>query len=128
MEPTVLIVEDERIIALDMRQKLRRLGFCVPAVAHNGEEALRLAAELRPDLVLMDIMLEGDLDGVETAGRIRQISQAPVVFVSACNDEPTKARALKTTRSDFVTKPVNMETLKVRMLAILDRKIPGSAS
>lgn len=119
MEPAVLIVEDERIIALDMRQKLRRLGFSVPAVAHNGEEAVRLASQHQPDLVLMDIMLEGDMDGVEAAKRIRQITQAPVVFVSACNDEPTKTRALKTARSDFVTKPVNMDTLRVRMLAIL---------
>ncbi|GAB6036807.1 response regulator [Fundidesulfovibrio butyratiphilus] len=128
MEPAVLIVEDERIIALDMRQKLRRLGFTVPAVAHNGEDAIRLAAQIRPDLVLMDIMLEGEMDGVEAAERIRLITQAPVVFVSACNDEPTKSRALNTSRSDFVTKPVNMDTLRVRMLAILERTDSDRAS
>ncbi len=116
---TILIVEDERIIALDLRQKLRKLDYDVPCMAHNGRDAVRLAKELQPDLVLMDIMIEGDIDGIEAARLIREQSDIPVIFVSACNDNATRARAMSDGPSAFVSKPVEISELKACIESLL---------
>ncbi|MEA3487041.1 MAG: PAS domain S-box protein, partial [Thermodesulfobacteriota bacterium] len=79
----ILIVEDERIIALEMRHKLESMGYDVPDIVSSGEEAIKKAEELRPDLVLMDIVLQGEIDGVEAAGQIRTCFGIPVVYVTA---------------------------------------------
>ncbi|MEA1970542.1 MAG: PAS domain S-box protein [Thermodesulfobacteriota bacterium] len=79
----ILIVEDERIIALEMRHKLESMGYDVSAIVSSGEEAVRKAEELHPDLVLMDIILQGEMDGVEAAGQIRTRFNIPVVYVTA---------------------------------------------
>jgi len=79
----ILIVEDERIIALEMRHKLESMGYDVSAIVSSGEEAVRMAEELHPDLVLMDIVLQGEMDGVEAAGQIRTRFDIPVVYVTA---------------------------------------------
>ncbi|MBI4805667.1 MAG: response regulator [Desulfovibrio sp.] len=111
----ILIVEDERIIALDLRSKVVKLGYTVLGLAHTGTEAVRLAGELQPDLVLMDIVLDGNLDGIEAARRIRNGCQVPVVFVSACNDPATKERAGQLGCSLFVSKPVDSHDLAERL-------------
>ncbi len=79
----ILIVEDERIIALETKYKLESMGYDVPAIASSGEEAIGKAQELSPDLILMDIILQGDMDGVEAAGQIRTRFNIPVVYVTA---------------------------------------------
>jgi len=79
----ILIVEDERIIALEMRRKLESMGYDVSAIVSSGEEAVRMAEELYPDLVLMDIILQGEMDGVEAAGQIHARFNIPVVYVTA---------------------------------------------
>ena len=117
----ILIVEDERIIALDLRQKLRRLGYDVPGVAHNGTDALSMAVELNPDLVLMDIVLEGDMDGIETARRMREHNDMPVIFVSACNDTSTRNRALEAGLCGFISKPVEAGELRACIESFLSR-------
>jgi len=111
----ILIVEDERIIALDLRSKLGRLGYKVTGLAHSGAEAVKLALELRPDLVLMDIILDNGFDGIEAARRIREQMDVPIVFVSACNDIPTKERARQLGCSSFVSKPVDSRDLAERI-------------
>ena len=111
----ILIVEDERIIALDLRSKLGKLGYSVIGLAHTGAEAVRLAAELCPALVLMDIILDGGFDGIEAARRIRQQREVPVGFVSACNDASTKERAGRTGCRAFVSKPVDSRELAQRI-------------
>jgi len=82
-KPKILIVEDERIIALETRYKLESMGYDVPAIVSSGEEAVKKAEELHPDLVLMDIILQEEMDGVETAGQIRTRFDIPVVYVTA---------------------------------------------
>ena len=76
MEPTkIMVVEDEPIVARDVRMSLERLGYQVPATVSSGEEAIRRAKECAPDLVLMDIVLKGSMDGIETARQLqRQLS------------------------------------------------------
>jgi two-component system cell cycle sensor histidine kinase/response regulator CckA len=89
----ILIVEDETIVALDVRGTLESLGYTVSDVASSGEEALTKAVETHPHLVLMDVKLKGAMDGVEAAARIRDVLDIPVIFLTAFSDEKTLGRA-----------------------------------
>jgi len=84
-------------------------------MAHTGQEAIRLAAELKPDLVLMDIILDGGMDGIDAATQILQNRSIPVVFVSACNDHGTRERASHLGCAGFVSKPVDSRELAARL-------------
>jgi two-component system, cell cycle sensor histidine kinase and response regulator CckA len=88
----ILIVEDERLIAVDLQRRLTRLGHSVVALAASGKEAIQKALALRPDVVLMDIRLQGDMDGVEAARQIQASVALPVVFMTAYVDEDTQQR------------------------------------
>ena len=101
----VLVVEDASIIAKDIQDMLRRLGYAVSAVASSGEEAVQKAAETHPDLVLMDIVLKGDMDGVEAAQQIRDRFHIPVVYLTAYADEDTLQRAKITEPFGLILKP-----------------------
>ena len=100
----ILVVEDERITAEDIKDGLKSLGYEVPAVVHSGEGAVRKAMELRPDLVLMDIKLEGEMDGIEAAGKIKKHFDIPVIYLTAYSDEDTLERARRTEPSGYVLK------------------------
>src|SRR5690348_10784844 len=91
--PEVLIVEDEQIVALDLAQRLKQLGYRVIGMTASGSEAVEIAGKQSPDLVLMDIRLQGDTDGIQAADRIGKVCQAPVVFITAFSDDETLARA-----------------------------------
>ena len=101
----ILVVEDESIVALDIQDRLESMGYEVPATVASGEKAVEQAAVLRPDLVLMDIQLQGRMDGVEAADQIRQRYGIPVVFLTANADHPTVQRAKVTEPFGFVIKP-----------------------
>jgi CheY-like chemotaxis protein len=101
----ILIVEDASIIAKDIQKILSRLGYAVPAVASSGEEAIQRAAETHPDLVLMDIVLKGDMDGVEAAAQIRDRFHIPVVYLTVYADEDTLQRARITEPFGYILKP-----------------------
>jgi PAS domain S-box-containing protein len=110
---TVLVVEDETIIALDVQASLTNLGYAVPAVATSGAEAVAQVAALRPDLVLMDIHLPGGMDGVEAAEVIRQRFDVPVVYLTAYADPGTVERARITEPYGYVIKPFEERDLRV---------------
>src|SRR5438132_9646193 len=101
----ILVVEDEGIVAKDIQNMLRGLGYHVPVTVATGPLALQKAAENRPDLVLMDIQLRGDLDGIETAERLADVHDAPVVYLTANSDEATLDRAKRTSPFGFLPKP-----------------------
>jgi DNA-binding response OmpR family regulator len=105
MKTGILIVEDEGLIALDLQKELERAGFTVVMVADNGAEALLNVERLRPTLVLMDIRLRGDQDGIETADLIRRRFHIPVMFVTAYADRETIFRARITGPFDYIVKP-----------------------
>jgi two-component system cell cycle sensor histidine kinase/response regulator CckA len=111
-QATILVVEDEGIVAMDLQQRLSGMGYSVPAVAASREEALRKAAEMRPDLVLMDIRLKGYVDGVEIAGTIREMLDVPHVFLTAYSDPATLARAKVTEPFGYIVKPFDDATLR----------------
>jgi PAS domain S-box-containing protein len=104
-KPAILIVEDEGIIARDIRQQLGELGYEVAGDTPTGEEAVVLAAQLKPDLVLMDIHLAGAMDGIEAAQTIRRESGTPVVFLTAFAGAETLERAKLTEPFGYIIKP-----------------------
>jgi CheY-like chemotaxis protein len=111
-KPTVLIVEDESIVALDMQNRVRKLGFEVPAVVSSGEDAIQKTTEVQPDVILMDINLDGAMDGVEAARRICDLFDVPIVYVTAYADEDTRARAALTRQFPFLIKPFEERELQ----------------
>jgi len=108
----ILIVEDERITAEDIRLSLGGLGYAVTGMASSGEEAIRKAEELHPDLVLMDIVLGGDMDGIEAAEIIRARFNIPVVYLTAYADEKTLERAKVTQPFGYILKPFDGRELR----------------
>jgi two-component system, sensor histidine kinase len=101
----IMVVEDEAIVALDIQSKLEGKGYEVPAVVSTGEEAVQKAEETRPDMVLMDIQLEGEMDGVEAAALIRSQFEIPVVYLTAFSDEKTLQRAKISEPFGYLLKP-----------------------
>src|ERR1022692_123084 len=96
MAVRVMIVEDERIVAFNLQQRLLKLGYEVPAVVASGAQALMGVNQNNPDIVLMDINIEGDMDGIQTAQRIGETSPVPVIYLTAHSEESTLVRARST--------------------------------
>ena len=111
--PRILIVEDERLISLDLSRRLPKLGYDVCAIVPTGEEAVTKAAELLPDLVLMDICLRGEMDGIQAAEIIKRENDRPVVFLSANSDEMTLNRAKLSRPSSYILKPFKERELQI---------------
>ncbi len=105
---TILVVEDERITAEDIRAGLKFAGYKVPVICSTGEDAVRQAGRLEPDLVLMDIKLEGEMDGIDAAAEIRKLYDIPVIYLTAYSDEKTVERAKLTEPSGFLVKGQGM--------------------
>jgi len=112
---TILIVEDEAIVAADLASKLKQLGYGIAGSTARGEEALALARQRRPDLVLMDIRLAGAMDGVEAAGRIREECGLPVIYLTAHSDRATLQRAKLTEPFGYVLKPFDERELETHI-------------
>jgi PAS domain S-box-containing protein len=101
----LLVVEDESIVARDIQNRLRNLGYDVPAIVAYGDRAVEMAADLRPDLVLMDIFLKGDMDGIRAAELIRARYDIPVIFLTAFADPGTLQRAKISEPFGYILKP-----------------------
>jgi CheY-like chemotaxis protein len=106
-----IVVEDESIIGMDIRDVLVNLGFEVPALITSGEEAVRVVGETRPDLMLMDIVLPGKIDGIEAAKIIRDRTNIPVVYMTGNVDLATVERARESEPYGYVLKPINTQDL-----------------
>jgi two-component system, cell cycle sensor histidine kinase and response regulator CckA len=120
--PSILIVEDEGVIALDVRATLGRLGYTVPAVVATGSDAIVQVEALRPQLVLMDIHLRGDMDGVEAAQTIRERFGVPVIYLTAFADPATLQRARITEPFGYLLKPFEERELHVVIEMALQRR------
>ena len=101
----ILIVEDEKIIAIDLQRRLERFGYSVVGMAGEGEAAVSLALELSPDIILMDIMLAGKMDGIEAAKAIKAAKDIPFIFLTAYTDEKTLERAKEVEPYGYILKP-----------------------
>ncbi len=107
----IMVVEDEGVVALQIRECLEGLGYAVPLVAMSGEEALEKLRETEPDLVLMDIKLPGRINGIEATRRIQGLLDVPVVYLTAFSDAETLALAENTDSSGYVLKPFEERSL-----------------
>ena len=110
-QPAIFIVEDEAIVANDIRETLKSLGYSVLGIARSGELALEKIKEAHPDLVLMDIHLAGKMDGVETAGKIHVLYNIPVIYLTAYADKALLDRAKVTEPYGYVIKPYDEREL-----------------
>ncbi|HWQ18387.1 MAG TPA: response regulator [Methanotrichaceae archaeon] len=108
----ILVVEDEGIVAIDIQNGLESLGYEVPAIATSGEEALEIAEKVFPDLVLMDIVLEGEMDGVQAADALRTRFEIPIIYLTAYADDDTLQRAKWTEPFGYILKPFDDRDLQ----------------
>ncbi|MBK8612531.1 MAG: response regulator [Flavobacteriales bacterium] len=104
-QTNVLVVEDESIVSKDIQHSLKKLGYNVVGAAATGEQAVKLAVETQPDIILMDIMLKGEMNGIEAATQIRSETNIPVIFLTAYADESTLNKAKVTQPYGYIIKP-----------------------
>ncbi|UZP67101.1 response regulator [Desulfovibrio mangrovi] len=120
MPLSILVVDDEQIVALDIKRTLERLGYSVPAIVGDGQTAISKAAELQPSLVLMDIRLKGEMDGIQAASVITAKLGIPVIYLTAYSDEATLERAKASNPFGFLIKPFEERelhsTIEIAML------------
>ena len=106
----ILIAEDERIVQLDLEQRLKQMGHTVLGIAARGDEAIAKARELKPDLVIMDVRLDGEIDGIEAARQIQSEHGTPVIYVTAY--ATTLQGALQDVSGPCLSKPFSTAELK----------------
>jgi DNA-binding LytR/AlgR family response regulator len=101
----ILIVEDESIVAKDIQHSLKKLGYIVVGICSTGEDAVKVTEEVKPDLILMDIMLKGDMSGIDAATHIREKYNIPVIYLTAYADESTLSKAKVSEPYGYIIKP-----------------------
>jgi PAS domain S-box-containing protein len=107
----ILIVEDELIVAMDIGESIKSLGYKVAGIASASEDAVKYAVERKPDLILMDIRIKGTIDGIETAKKIIQITDIPIIYLTAFADTETLQRAKLTQPFGYILKPFDKKSL-----------------
>jgi PAS domain S-box-containing protein len=117
----VLLVEDEAILAMNLEQMLRRMEYDVLALAASGEDAVALAKEHQPDIVIMDIQLAGEMDGCDAAKRIESLMDVPIVYLTGHSDDATLSKAKLTGPYAFLVKPVSQKELMICLEVALHR-------
>jgi diguanylate cyclase (GGDEF)-like protein/PAS domain S-box-containing protein len=128
---SILIVEDEAIVALDLQSQLEEMGYRVCGVADNGMDAIASARKLRPSVILMDIVIKGKIDGVDVAHQIERWPHIPVIFLTAYSDASTVARVARAAPYGYLTKPFRAEELRAAIevalfKAALERQLRDS--
>ncbi|WP_372680492.1 response regulator [Desulfosarcina sp.] len=121
VQARILVVEDEGIVAQEIKSRLEKSGYSVCAVAHDGRTAIAHAGKMHPDLVLMDIKLKGEMDGIDAAGVIRDRFNVPVVYLTAYTDPATLERAKVMEPFGYVVKPFETRSLMVSIEIALHR-------
>ncbi|HSP87735.1 MAG TPA: response regulator [Ignavibacteriaceae bacterium] len=118
MAKNILIVEDNMIIALDIKEKIKNLGHTVPAIVSSGEQAIKITEELNPDLIIMDIGLKGNLNGIETGKIIRERFNIPLIYLTGNGNLHKQANIT----DPCIDKPFNDEELKKLINKLLDNQ------
>lgn len=116
----ILIVEDEFIIAMLIEKQITRLGYEVVAKVTSGDKAIETVKSNKVDLVLMDIKIIGDMDGIETMHQIRTFSSVPVIYITGNSDPVTKQKAFETGPVGYIIKPIEMDTLRVALNQVFE--------
>ncbi len=121
MAVRIMIFEDEGIIAQDLKLRLEKMNYVVPAMAVSGKNVLEKVEKARPDLIFMDIMLKGKTDGIDLAAKIREHHDIPIVFLTALSDEKTLERAKETEPYNYLLKPFHDTELKISIEMALSK-------
>ena len=122
----ILIVEDEIIIAIDLKIRLENLGYYVPGIAVNGKDAIKKTEEKDPDLILMDILLNGETDGIDVAQQIRNQYNIPIIYLTGSQNDSIMKRAEITEPYGYINKPFdNTEIENAIQLAVSKTNTPG---
>ncbi|MBF0566191.1 MAG: response regulator [Nitrospirae bacterium] len=125
----VLVVEDENIVAMEIQERLKRLGYTVCGVAAYGDKAIQEANEKNPDVVLMDIRLKGKMDGVEAAEKIQKNLGIPIIYLTANSDDGTFLRAKLTGPFGYILKPFRERDLQTSIeMALYKNKTSRAAN
>jgi len=112
MKKKIVIVEDESIIAMELEERLNQMGFAVAGTFSRGDTVITKISGLRPDLILVDINIQGSMNGIETARKIKDTYNIPFIYITANNDEETLQRAKQTNPDGFLVKPFHGTELK----------------
>lgn len=120
-EERILIVEDEHIVAMGIKRMLKNIGYTPVGIASSGEDAISKAESTFPDLVLMDIMLKGETNGIEAAKEIKALFGIPVVYLTACSESIIVGNAWKTEPSGYIVKPFDEKDLQKSINVALHR-------
>lgn len=126
-QPSILLVEDNVIVAFDMQQRLQQLGYRVQGIITSGEEAIDTVSRQAPSLILMDIFLDGRIDGIEAAQAILKTTQIPIIFLTGHDDEETLNRAKITETFGYIIKPAKSRDLHVAIEIALYKHAAGQA-
>ena len=122
----ILIVEDEIVVSKVLGLRLSDLGYEVAGTVDNAIEAIAEAARLKPNLILMDIMLKGDMDGIEAASEIRKNMDIPIIFLTAFSDEETLNRAKITSPYGYIIKPFEEREIRINIeIALYKHRVDG---
>lgn len=120
----VLIVEDETIVALDIKSAIKKIGFQVTGTVTNYDDALNSVKNNAPDIIMMDINLKNSKDGIQTAKDIQKLKNVPIIFLTAYSDDETIKRAVETNPVGYLIKPFKREELKSTLLLALHKVKP----
>jgi two-component system, response regulator PdtaR len=118
----ILVVEDENILALGLKKKLEKLGYIVTDIANSGSETINKVNENEPDLILMDIVIKGDIDGIETSAELNKSFSIPIIYLTAYADDEILKRAARTEPYGYILKPYKEKELKANIEMALYRK------
>ena len=121
-ERGILVVEDESIIAMNLEERLMEMGYTVVGRASSGEEAIEKAREFRPDLILMDIVMPGEKDGIDASGEIKSEMDVPIIFLTAYADEKFVERAKRVEPVGYIVKPYEERELRAAIEIALYKK------
>lgn len=124
---TLLIVEDEGLVAADLRRMVQNFGYEVAGTVATGDDAITITEDLHVDLVLMDIVLRGQLDGIQTAIKIRSKADTPILFLTAFSDEATLKRAKPAEPYAYLVKPIIKRDLQIAIMMALNKHAIESA-
>lgn len=124
LKPKILIAENERITAIDIKNSLHRIGYEVIEIVSSGEEVIRKVKEEKPDLILMDINLDGAFDGIETAEIISSKHDIPVIYLTAYSDREALQRAKITEPYGYLVKPFDSREIEIAIeMAFIKRGV-----
>jgi len=118
----ILVVEDESILALGLKKKLENLGYSVTDIAASGAETIDKVGENMPDIIMMDIVIKGDMDGIETAAKLNKTFSIPIIYLTAYADDEILKRAATTEPYGYILKPYKEKELKANIEMAIYRK------